>query len=470
MARESKELHVDFINYMEFIVEHPNYNGLPIKRKKNGELSWFAPANTSIGALRKKWCENKALELGFPIQPGVYSKVMLEIHPTKKKICQTCGNEMSLYYHYPSSNFVKSINQMFNSTYCKLDHISYICQDLQSAGYSEDAIKAFLISKSSLSIDPYNSSIEEIIYAIENLCRNEGKKLLSPGAMSNFPDRYDGFHTYNLCCRSKEDKGRSKENMKSYTKDRRAYEYWSDGNIHAANQFMGSSHFDNTSADHIGPISLGFVHDPRYLTQMNKSDNSSKRDRLLIEDVDSIIKIHKKTNVYPISWFSSLIWEHIVNNYKHNPEKVESLYRNTLKQNMSNFMFILYVILNKCHPYGERLLTTLYLSKNYECFNYDYEFDTLGNIVTQDDRHHTERTKDEFSRYVRIAMDAVQNFNNKENRNVKPSLDDEDLLALDNICNLINKECKFDIYEFSEIENNLNLLMQQVQIKLIRKL
>lgn len=107
--------------------------------------------------------------------------------------------------------------------------------------------------------------------------------------MSYFPDRYDGFHTYNRCCRATQDKGRSKENLKSYTKDRRAYEYWSDGNIHAANQFMGSAFFDGTSADHIGPISLGFVHDPRYLQPMPGGDNSSKRDRLQIVGIESII-------------------------------------------------------------------------------------------------------------------------------------------------------------------------------------
>ena len=48
--------------------------------------------------------------------------------------------------------------------------------------------------------------------------------LLSPGVMSNAPDRLDGFHSYNKCCRAKEDKGRSKENLNKYGEDRRAYE------------------------------------------------------------------------------------------------------------------------------------------------------------------------------------------------------------------------------------------------------
>ncbi len=90
-------------------------------------------------------------------------------------------------------------------------------------------------------------------------------------------------------------KGGQKKISKSYTKDRRAYEYWSDGNIHAANQFMGSRFFKGASADHIGPISLGFVHDPRYLLQpMPGGDNSSKRDRLQIVDIESIVETEKE--------------------------------------------------------------------------------------------------------------------------------------------------------------------------------
>ena len=32
--------------------------------------------------------------------------------------------------------------------------------------------------------------------------------------MGNPPDRLDGFHSYNNCCRPTADKGRSDENMK----------------------------------------------------------------------------------------------------------------------------------------------------------------------------------------------------------------------------------------------------------------
>lgn len=236
------------------------------------------------------------------------------------------------------------------------------------------------------------------------LVENEIKKCLGPGAMSNFPDRYDGFHTYNRCCRAIQDKGRSKENLKSYTKDRRAYEYWSDGNIHAANQFMGSRFFDGTSADHIGPISLGFVHASRYLQPMPSGDNSSKRDRLQIVDIEDIIETEKCTGIYPMSWQSKLIWEFTKNNYSKHPDKVPTFYRDALKQNMANFMYILRTILEKCPNNGEDFLVNAFLATNYDYFKYSYTFNDKVEIVSQEPRHYTYRNQHETDRYKRIAI------------------------------------------------------------------
>ena len=50
-----------------------------------------------------------------------------------------------------------------------------------------------------------------VAYILENRLSR-----LSPGVMCNPPDRFDGFHTYNACCRSKEDTGRHKENLATY--------------------------------------------------------------------------------------------------------------------------------------------------------------------------------------------------------------------------------------------------------------
>lgn len=459
MAREERKWHPNFIKYMNDIINHPNYKGLAIEKKSDGTWKWIAPAKSEIGRKRIAWCENKARELGIPIEAGVYANVMLEIHPTKWKVCQTCGRKMSLYYHYPNANFVKAINKEFGVEYTECDHISDIWDDLVSKGFTEKKIASFLIKKGGLVANPGSISKDELIAMLEYACRKEGKKALGPGAMSNFPDRYDGFHTYNRCCRSSQDKGRSKENLKSYTKDRRAYEYWSDGNIHAANQFMGSDFFTGTSADHIGPISLGFVHDSRYLQPMPSGDNSAKRDRLQLIDIEKIIETFNRTNIYPMSWYSKLIWEYIRENYKTHHNLISSTYRDALKQNMSNYMFILFCILDNCSSNGEIFLEQALLEPNYKYFNYSYSFNKLGEIVRTEDRHFTGRNEKETERYKRIAFEAVYEYNDKENRNTKPYLSTSEIQLLNNLCrNIANGSpvfsCKSALIQLVEIIEN----------------
>lgn len=459
MDTDGKQWHPRFLKYMEEIATHPNYKGLAIKKKPDGSYAWIATAKSEIGRQRTDWCISKGKELGFinghKVYPGMYADVMLEIHPTKWKICQICGKEMSLFYHYPNANFLKSLNKQFHSDFTDCDHISDIWDKLIDKGIRKVAIASFLITKGSLNLNAATNSKEEIINALEYECRKGNKKCLGPGAMSNFPDRYDGFHTYNRCCRATQDKGRSKENLKSYTKDRHAYEYWSDGNIHAANQFMGSSFFNEISADHIGPISLGFVHDPRYLQPMLGGDNSSKRDRLQIVDIESIIETENHTGVYPMSWQSKLVWEFIKANYSKHPDKVSTIYRDALKQNMVNFMHILRTILEKCPNYGEDFLVNAFLVPNYQYFKYTYTFNEKGEIISRKPRHHTDRSQYETDRYRRIAIESVYNYSNKNNRNNKNDLSSSESSALAKICLLIESghntdDCKKMIYQLIE--------------------
>lgn len=439
MARSEKQWHPNFIKYMNMIINNPNYAGLPILQNPDGSFRWLAPAESEIGKGRIQWCVNKATALGLTNSKKMYADVMLAIHPTKRKVCQICGKEMSLYYHYPNGPFIKGLNKKFNTDFGTCDHICDIWDELLESGIDQTEIAAYLISKGNLPLNPQTSSKDEIIDALELVCRNGEKNCLGPGAMSNFPDRFDGFHSYNRCCRSSQDKGRSKTNLKAYTKDRRAYECWSGGNIHAANQFMGSHFFDGTSADHIGPISLGFVHDPHYLQPMSKSDNSSKRDRLSVEDIENIIETQNRTGVYPMSWQSRLIWEYIRKNYKANPDKVPTCYRDALKQNMNNYMNVLYTILEQCPNNGEAFLVKAFLEPNYTHFKYSYKFNEKGDIVESKPRHNTGRMSNEMERYKRIAIESVYDYNNKDNRNTKSDLTYSEKRKLDELCNNIER-------------------------------
>lgn len=421
MPRFERTWHPDFTEYMEMIVGHRNYRGLSITRKNDGSLSWVTTGNSEMGKQRKAWAENKAQDLGYPIQPGVYASVMREIHPDKIHVCQICGSRMSIYYYYPSVHFLSALHRQFGMEFSECDHIGDIWDTLLEAGNPEADLIRFFREKFGLDRTIPNTKFD-ILNACEYLCRVEGKRLLSPGAMSDFPDRFDGFHTYNRCCRAEQDTGRSKENLKSYTKDRRAFEYWSDGNIHAANMFMGSDFFAGRSADHIGAISLGFVHDPRYLRPMSGGDNSTKRDRLLPEDIDEILDVERRTGVYPMSWYSARIWEYIKANYQQHPELVPITFRELLKQNMANFMFVLYSILESCGEAGEDFLLETLIRPKYEFFAHTYEFNASGEIIMQTARHFTERSSNEVERFTRIAFQSVYDYNDKDNRHISPAL------------------------------------------------
>lgn len=459
MALSTKNWHPNFMKYMEDIIAHPHYKGLPIIRKKDGSPQWLATAQSEIGLGRIKWANDKSIDLGIPVGPGSFAKVMYTIHPTKMKACQICGTLMSISYIYPNANLAKSIKKKFDVEIGIYDSIYSVWDNLIKIGFKHSDIVEFMNSKFNSN---FSSSLtkEDILDQCEILCRLGDKSHLGPGAMSNFPDRFDGFHSYNRCHRSLEDKGRSKENLKSYTRDRRAYEYWSDGNIQAANQFMGSAYFQGSSADHIGPISLGFIHDPHYLRRMSSSDNSSKRDRLTRNVIEEVLAIQKETAIYPMSWYSSEIWDFIVENYEYNDDKISGDYRNLLKQNMSNYMYILQEILGTGGQ-GLKFLIDYLIEPKRSDFKYDYTFDEMGNILSKNNRNITKRASGEFVRFARVAVDSVRTYNDKDNRNIKTNLTIEEMNTIEKIVLLIQDNNNEKAYY------SLKQLITEIQSRLI---
>ena len=462
MARETRNWHPRFIQYMNMILHDSSYAGLPIVKKNDGTYLWVTTKQSVIGQQRIAWCEDKARAMGWPIQPGVYADVMLAIHPTKKKVCQICGREMWLYYLYPNKTFLCALNQQFGTDYTECDCIFDIWNDLKEGGVPEIEIARFLIQKGNLNCSAIDGK-EKIVWSLEYACRKGSKACLGPGAMSNFPDRFDGFHSYNRCCRKSHDKGRSDENMRSYGKDRRAYEYWSDGNIHAADEFMHSPYFAGVSADHVGPISLGFVHDPRYLQRMEGSENSTKRDHLRIEDVDKMIRIEQRTGICAMSWYSEMLWDYIQMHYKEEPWKVDTCYKDALKQNMANYMYILRRILEANPTDGRMFLQDAFLRPHFEEFAYSYQFNEQGDIIARSPRHITERSQNEMERYCRIAFDSVFEYAEKDNRNAVPKLSETQMGELNHLCLCI--QCKKD---FSAWTMYLIALVNGIQADLIK--
>ena len=163
-----------------------------------------------------------------------------------------------------------------------------------------------------------------------------------------------------------------------------------------------------------------------------------------------MIEIEKRTGIYPMSWQSKLIWEYICNNYKNHPDKISTIYRDALKQNMANFMYILYSILESCPNNGKSFLIKAFLEPHYDYFKYSYKFNSRGEIIDQKPRHYTGRNQDEIDRYIRIAIESVFDYHEKNNRNNKHNLSSSEIILLSNIC--------------SHIENSLNIPINKQEV------
>lgn len=347
--RVTRDWHPAFRKYMKFIVEHPNYAGMPFLYKKDGSIRWVVTRGSEAGQARLKWWDNKRKELGLPKGDAWISKTARAIHPTGEKPCQICGKVMSLDYVYPNK-------------------------------------------------------------------RNS----LSPGAMSNAPDRLDGYHTYNLCCRGKQDTGRHKSNLARYGEDRRAYENWSEGDWKAASWLMKEFQKHGVSPDHLGPISLGFSHRPKF-RPLTRAANSARNNRMTLEDIKLLLEEEMAEPV--ISAHSQHLWD-LLKNEVTDDEGALKLGK-IMRENMHHILSIFSYLSDKGH---KDFLIKNFLHPEYANYSIKYEgFDPkTGNFEKM---VKTNGTKKQYTnnakRYIRISLEALKQYSLKENRNLKKWLTDE---------------------------------------------
>ena len=293
--------------------------------------------------------------------------------------------------------------------------------------------------------------------------------ILSPGVMSNCPDRFDGFHSDGLCCREETDKGRHKGNMKTYTQDRRAYEEWADGNYNLANRLMGEfnkqapmkcpicGRIESMTADHIGPISLGFCHSKNFAPMCN-SCNSSKNNRFTKSDVDELIKI-EESGEQVISWHSQAIWDAIKHTIKNDTDaKFASSVMAKCHQNVLNILAIIY------KKTGKDFLM-VYLHPEFSLVDYRFEnvdlshLDRIKIISAPLDSKNKRKNQE---RYVRTAFESLEEFSKKKNRK-NYFLVDENSKEL----NVITRAIMFG--EYDKADKLLKRLIQAVSNSILEK-
>ncbi len=420
-----------FVAYMQRIVEHENFKGMPSAIDEDGRIRWNAPSNRPPGKwqdLRDRrlvWWRKKAEELGIEQNGKWISKVVKAIHPFQEKPCQTCGRVMSLNYVYPTKNALKKINAVLSEKdkveYDKFLTIYEVAQHLEEKLGKEGLDVLEKLFPQLKKVQEKNSK-KIIEFLAEKIVPKEPKGILSPGSMSNAPDRLDGFHTYNLCCRHRQDTGRSSDNLRTYSDDRRAFEFWCEGDWAAANLLMtlGSEGVCTEcgqtalmTADHIGPISLGFTHRPRF-QPMCGSCNSSKGNRLSLKDVKELINDESLGEIVVSRQIKSL-WNLTENKIKTNEDanKLSKL----LRINQHYYLLLLEEIYDLGYP--DLLLSFL----NPELADEKIEFEGLNGTNFQYRKINKSKRQDTYSeskacRMIRIAFDALDDYASKNKRNI----------------------------------------------------
>lgn len=431
MAGEiDRSWHPNFVDYTEFIVSHPIYSGLYYERGVDNRVKWVVTGKSKNGKKRQAWWDQKCRELGIPIQKGCYAIAARRIHPTKKHVCQICGREMSILYEYPTKTTSRALSKLLNVSYddIRLHTLRDIVNEHSSQIELEKIARYFKV--------PSPQSKEQLINLLYKLYVDTNSRKLSPGVMSNPPDRFDGFHSDGLCCREKTDTGRHDDNMKTYNQDRRAYEEWSDGDINLANRLMGEfrkckklyvcpkcDKLKKMSADHIGPISLGFCHSIYNFAPLCESCNSAKNNRFYADDVKKLIKLENEGRTI-ISWHSKYIWDklkHQISNdedSKRLSDVMATSHQNVLK---------LFAIINESSQYGADFLKRYLHPEN--CM-YDYRFEEFDpfdlsklKIIRKSLDSRNKRKNQE--RYIRVAFEALEQFGLKDNRRKFSYIDDE---------------------------------------------
>lgn len=413
--------HKKFLQYMEFIVNHPNYKDMPNKFDKNGHIKWVRTGKSDPELT--KWWDDKVKELHLSSR----ADVARYIHPKElkgMKPCQICGREMSIYYVYPNKNTLKKINKLAKSDYQLYDlDIFQIFNDIayKDKSLAQNIFQTIFKIPDTIDVNKYKNYIKV------NFVDKCAKGKLSPGVMCNPPDRLDGFHTYNACCRSKEDTGRSKENLARYTQDRRAYENWAEGDYMLANRLMGAFQSykkeeicpicgkkARMTADHIGPISLGFTHRGNF-NPMCSSCNSKKNNRITLSDVRQLIR-DENNGEKVISWHTKPLWNKLKN--KIDTEEKALLLSKVMRLHLHNVLLILSEVYE--HGYKDFLRTYLHPEYSY----YDHKFPKFNPM---DKRTYTPVTKECSSankksnarRYIRISFEELKKYKDKDNRKVK---------------------------------------------------
>lgn len=455
MNRQERRLHDNFVDYQNFIVNHKNYKTLPNKFNSRGEITWVKVKDKE----RTLWWDTLKSKMKLPDR----ASVAREIHPPElkgMKPCQVCGEYLNINYRYLNSNAFKQIQELVPEI--KENRLKYSLEDLANIIKNHGSAESFTLLAKFLGTNDFQFS------DIPNNLKDIKLTYLSPGVMSNAPDRLDGFHTYNACCRGEQDTGRHKSNLARYSQDRRAYENWADGNWRGANRLMGMyasnsievrcpgcNKIEKMTADHIGPISLGFCHRMKFKPLCN-SCNSSKNNRMTLEDVKHLIKDERKGEKV-VSWHSKFIWDKMKFQVRTDNDaiKLSTIMRKNLHYVLTVFSLI-------TENQGESFMMR-YLNTEFAKFDYDFtQFNPLtGEFKAKQFTVDSKNTQSNAERFIRVSFESLNEYSTKENRRNLPITNKSTLDGMENLLLLVRKK------DYSMSEQALKQIIEEIGMSLL---
>lgn len=429
-----RNYHPDFVEYQRAIAAHPNYATLPNKVNHDGEITWVKVKDSA----RTAWWEQRRVELGLTS----WAEVARTIFPTefgRLKPCQQCGRKLSIDYVYPNKNSLKRLNDSLAPL--KFTHFGETIFEIVEDAHNELGSAAFGIVALCFGLPPEERTREQ---TLRDVLGQQSR--LSPGVMSNPPDRLDGFHSDNGCHRSQSDKGRHKENMQSYVRDRRAFENWADGDWCGANALMGAfrkasgvhrcpccGDMRKMTADHVGPISLGFTHRMNF-NPLCGPCNSRKQNSMTLGDIRQL-KGDEASGEIVISWHSKYIWDELKDLADSNQtaERVSQI----MSLNMLNVLWLLSQIAKAGHfAFLEKRL-------NFEFANWQFKFTSFdastGRHAFVKRRVSSLNSEKQKATLRRIAEESLRDFAEKNNRRIDRKEYPYDLRMLQKIIGAINQ-------------------------------
>ena len=443
-GRGKFEPHKNYIKYMEHMVKDPAYDGMPNAVSEDGRVNWQVSSGKTTSFYdyypeRFEWWVKKADELKVPGTRNSndrFSVTARMIHPTGMRPCRLCGQYLHVGYVYVNKILAKKWNKLVGeSLFKQKQHISQAAKILlKKLGKAE-----FLKAVSSVFGRRYKT------FDVDLLTRESGideffvkssyikSPYLSPGFMSNAPDRLDGFHDYGLCCRKEKDPGRSDENLRSYLHDRRAFQWWAEGNWKVADTLYYSAgsgecaqcsrHIEKVSPHHVGPLSCGFKQLPLFIPLCGPC-NSGRNRRMPLEDVQRLVEYEKVHNESVASWQIRAFWDQRKGSVSSNKETKEL--SNVLRSIEDYYLRVLH----RFWKLGNAHFISSFLSPQYA--HYDLRFKGLDTSTLQYDsfRKIPKKTKGTVSlaaRSVRIAFEELKAYCMKPRSSRKfPKLPTED--------------------------------------------